>query len=163
MTTPLTLPVTVSATRRPQPGAAIELQAWAAGLGRAATDSGAVGSYVTTGPSGVTTTVVFPDAVTAAAWERSSARTALLDRAEPLTDGAPSAATTTPGAPPRWRTALVVWAGLFPFSLLFTVIAGPVVAALLPLMQSLVTSAVLVPLTVYLGIPTVNALLRGRR
>lgn len=53
-----------------------------------------------------------------------------------------------------------VWAGLFPFSLLFTATAGPVVTTLPVLAQSLVTSMVLVPLAVYIGIPLVNAMIR---
>lgn len=163
MTTPLVLPVTVTATRRPQPDMVAALQAWAAQLCAAAAEAGAQASAVTTGPAGVTTSLVFPDAATAAAWESSPRRLGLLEHAAPLTAGQPSTAAAPPGVPPRWRTAAVVWAGLFPFSLLFTALAGPTVARLPPLGQSLVTSVVLVPLAVYVGIPTVNALLRGRR
>lgn len=163
MTTPLVLPVTVTATRRPQPGRSAELQDWAAQLCAAATDAGTLTTSVTTGPAGVTTSLVFPDAATAAVWEGSPRRTELLVRAATVTAGPPSAAAPAPTAPPRWRTALVVWAGLFPFSLLFTGLVGRSVAELPLPLQSLVTSAVLVPLAVYVGIPTVHALLRGRR
>lgn len=63
-------------------------------------------------------------------------------------------------APPRWRTALVVWAGLFPFSLVYGLWVAPALAHLPVAVQSLASSAVLVPLAVFVGIPAVNALLR---
>lgn len=69
----------------------------------------------------------------------------------------PPAERTTP---PRWRTALVVWAGLFPFSVVYGLWVAPALAHLPVVLQSLASSAVLVPLAVFVGIPTVTAILR---
>lgn len=63
-------------------------------------------------------------------------------------------------APRRWRTALVVWAGLFPFSVVYGLWVAPAFAHLPVVVQSLASSAVLVPLAVFVGIPTVDAILR---
>lgn len=65
-----------------------------------------------------------------------------------------------PEGPPRWRTALVVWAGLFPFSVVYGLWVAPALAHLPVVVQSLASSAVLVPLAVFVGIPAVTALLR---
>ena len=154
------VPVQVAATRRPAPGCAAQLQDWAARLGAAASaHPGAIGSRVDAGRAGVTTTLLFTDAAAAAQWERSAERAALLVEAAPLTDGDP-VAPRPPAAPPRWRTALVVWAGLFPFSVLYAVLVGPHLTGLPVVLQSLASSAVLVPLAVFVGIPTVTVVLR---
>ena len=156
----LVVPVQVAATRRPAPGCAEQLRDWAARLCAAASSHpGSIGSQVDAGPAGITTTLMFSDAAAAARWEQSSDRAALLVEAGPLTHGDP----VTPGSPsppPRWRTALVVWAGLFPFSVLYGVLVGPRLTALPVVLQSLASSAVLVPLAVFVGIPTVTAVLR---
>lgn len=163
------LPVTMSATRRPRPGSAGQLHAWAAMICAEATHtSGHLDSrFERHGDGSVTVTVTFESAAAIAGWEVSDRRARCLAVADGLTDGAPAPVTAAraqaPGAPPRWRTALVVWAGLFPFSLLFTVVAGRFVTTLPVVVQSLVTSVVLVPLAVYVGIPVVNAAIRRCR
>ncbi|WP_157498626.1 hypothetical protein [Geodermatophilus sp. Leaf369] len=112
------------------------------------------------GPAGITTTLVFSDGAAAAGWEQSSQRAALLVEAVPLTEGEPVPAPPPPPVAPRWRTALVVWAGLFPFSVVYGLLVGPHVSALPIVLQSLASSAVLVPLAVFVGIPTVTVVLR---
>lgn len=162
----LPIPVTVSATRRPLPGHREQLHGWAATLGAAAAHAtGHLDSRIERHDDGaVTITLVFDSAATLARWEASAPRARCLAAAQPLTDGAPTPVTTTrvrpSGAPPRWRTAMVVWAGLFPFSLLFTLTAGPVVATLPAVAQSVLSSVVLVPLAVYVGIPLVDRVVR---
>jgi antibiotic biosynthesis monooxygenase (ABM) superfamily enzyme len=162
----LRIPVTVSATRRPLPGHREQLHAWAAELGAEASRvPGHLDSQVERHDDGaVTIALVFDSAATLAVWEASASRARCLAAADPLTDGEPAPVTIgrtqSSGAPPRWRTAVVVWAGLFPFSLLFTATAGPMVTTLPVPAQSLVTSTVLVPLAVYVGIPLVNAMIR---
>ncbi|SFD15339.1 hypothetical protein SAMN05661030_2532 [Klenkia taihuensis] len=54
----------------------------------------------------------------------------------------------------------MVWAGLFPFSVLYGLWVAPALSHLPVVVQSLASSAVLVPLAVFVGIPAVTALLR---
>lgn len=169
MTDVLRLPATVSATRRARPGCEEQLDAWAAMLcAEAAHTHGHLDSRVERRAGGaVTVSVTFDSAAALAGWEAAPRRAACLALADGLTDGAPAPAAAVgapvPAAPPRWRTALVVWAGLFPFSLLFAATAAPALTGLPVVVQSLVSSVVLVPLAVYVGIPVVNAGLARRR
>lgn len=156
----LVLPVTVAATRRPAPGKSADLQTWAARLTAAAADRpGFHSSRVDSGPAGVTTTLVFEDAASLAGWERCPERAALIAEAVPLTEVTLSPP-RPPATPPRWRTAAIVWAGLFPFSALYGLLVGPLVTDLPVVLQSLASSVVLVPLAVFVGIPAVTAILR---
>lgn len=165
MTEVLRLPVTISATRKPLPRHDEQLHKWAAKLcAEAAHTRGYLASQFEQRTDGaVTVSLTFDSAAALAEWEASEQRIEWLAVADRLTDGAPDPVTAVrlqpPRPPPRWRTAIVVWAGLFPFSLLFTATAGPVVATLPVLAQSLITSVVLVPLAVYIGIPVVNAVI----
>lgn len=165
MTDVLRLPVTISATRNPLPGHDEHLHEWAAKLcAEAAHTRGFLDSQCERRDDGaVTVSLTFDSAAALAEWEASGQRVTCLAAADRLTDGEPTPVTGVrlqpPRPPPRWRTAMVVWAGLFPFSLLFTATAGPVVATLPVLAQSLITSVVLVPLAVYVGIPVVNAVI----
>ncbi|SFL31312.1 antibiotic biosynthesis monooxygenase [Geodermatophilus ruber] len=167
--TTTTLPVTVAATRRAQPARADELQAWAATLCQtAARFPGHLRSDVRRRRTGdtahVTVSLTFATATAASAWEASPERADLLARGELLTDGAPVTAALIPGTPPppRWRTSLIVWAGLFPFALVLNAAAGPALAAMPLLPRTLLTTALLVPLAVYVGIPLVSRLLGSR-
>ncbi len=56
----------------------------------------------------------------------------------------------------------MVWAGLFPFALLLNMVAGPLLAGMPVLPRTLLTTAVLVPLAVYAGIPAVHRLTASR-
>ena len=63
------------------------------------------------------------------------------------------------GAPPRWKTAVVVWLAIYPaLTLVLALIGSAVQPWPLPL-RTLVTTAVLVPLMVYVLIPTIQRLL----
>lgn len=164
-----TLPVTVAATRRARAGQEDGLVRWADELCAAA---GRTAAGVTCrvdrrrryGSVTVTVVVTFPSAAQAHAWERSPERAAVLARGDALTDGAPAAPALLPGgaAGPRWRTTLIVWAGLFPFALAVNLAAGGALDRLPVLPRTLVTTAVLVPLAVYVGIPAVTWLLARR-
>ena len=166
-----TLPVTVAATRRARTGQEDALARWADELCAAAGRTAAgvrcrVERRRRYGSVAVTVVVTFPSAAQAHAWERSPERAAVLARGDALTDGAPGAPALVPGgAGPRWRTALIVWAGLFPFALAVNLAAAGALDRLPVLPRTLVTTAVLVPLAVYAGIPAVTWLLTrlGRR
>ena len=168
----MTLPVTVAATRRAGPGRGDELHRWAMALcATAATFSGRLESDVRQrsfeGAVHVTVSLTFATAAAASAWESSRQRKELLEQGDVLADGVTVAVPVPPDLPqqPRWRTALVVWAGLFPFALVLNIVAGPLLAGMPVLARTLLTTAVLVPLAVYAGIPAVHHLiaLRPRR
>jgi antibiotic biosynthesis monooxygenase (ABM) superfamily enzyme len=163
------LPVTVAATRRARPHRAEDLERWAATLCATAGDSpGTRGCDIrrrrVRGSLELTVSVTFASAAAAHAWETSPARAALIARGDALTDGDATAALLFPAGPPppRWRTALVVWAGLFPFALLVNVLAAAPLAGLPVGVRTLLTTALLVPLAVYVGIPAVQRLLSSR-
>jgi uncharacterized protein len=163
-----TLPVTVAATRRARPDRGDELHRWALNLcSAAAGSSGHVRSDIRRqqirGAVELTVAVTFDSARAAAAWESSPERAGLVARGEVLTEGEPTAAALLlPGSgQPRWRTSLVVWAGLFPFALALNVLAADPLAALPVVARTVLSTLVLVPLAVYLGIPTVQRALRA--
>lgn len=164
-----TLPVTVAATRRARPAHEDDLHRWATTLSAtAATFHGHVDSKIwlrrDRGAFLVTVALTFASAAAASAWESSPARTDLLALGDELTDGATVAAPLGVGGPQqaRWRTALVVWAGLLPFALLLNIAAESPLAAIPVLPRTVLTTAVLVPLAVYLGIPAVQRLIGSR-
>jgi uncharacterized protein len=166
-----TLPVTVAATRRALADRGQDLERWAAQLGAAAAEfPGRTDVRVrrrrVRGSVEVTLAVTFASAAAAHAWETSRQRAELMADGDVLTDGEAWPATMQLPAPARWRTALVVWAGLFPFALALNVWAAGPLAALPVLPRTVFSTAVLVPLAVYLGIPAVQRLLArqaGRR
>jgi uncharacterized protein len=163
------LPVTVAATRRARPGQAEDLERWASTL--CATAGGFPGvrhcdirRRRVRGTLELTVSVTFAGAAAAHAWETSPARADLVARGDAVTEGDVTTALLSPAgpAPPRWRTALVVWAGLFPFALALNVLAEAPMAGLPVVLRTLVTTAVLVPLAVYVGIPAVQRLISSR-
>lgn len=160
------LPVTVAATRRAGPDRDDDLERWAADLCAAA---GAFPGSMRCdtrrsragGPLEITVSVTFDSAASAYDWERSGARAALVARGDELTEGDVVSALLQPPGPaiPRWRTALIVWAGLFPFALALNAWVTPL-AELPVVVRTLVSTAVLVPLAIYVGIPLVQRALR---
>jgi antibiotic biosynthesis monooxygenase (ABM) superfamily enzyme len=163
-TTPL--PVTVAATRRARPDRGDDLEAWAASLCSAAAEfPGQLRSDVrrrrVRGAAELTVAVTFDSAAAASAWEDSPERAAVVARGDALTEGEPAAAALILSGPaqPRWRASLIVWAGLFPFALALNVLAAAPLAALPVLPRTLLSTALLVPLAVYVGIPAVHAAL----
>lgn len=164
-----TLPVTVAATRRARPERTAALEQWASTLG--ATTAGFPGRHSceisrrrVRGSVELTVAITFDSAAAAHAWESSRERADLIARGDSLTDGDPTAALLLPAAPPqsRWRTALVVWAGLFPFALALNVLADAPLAAVPVVPRTVLTTVVLVPLAVYVGIPLVQRLVVRR-
>lgn len=168
---PRPLPVIVAATRRARPHRGDDLQAWAADLRRAAADfpghvCSDVGQREVRGSVELTVAVTFDSAAAASAWENSPERAALVVEAEALTEGEPTAAALLlPGqGQSRLRTAVIVWAGLFPFALALNVLAATPLASLHVVPRTLLSTLLLVPLAVYVGIPAVQgALQAGRR
>jgi antibiotic biosynthesis monooxygenase (ABM) superfamily enzyme len=63
-------------------------------------------------------------------------------------------------APPRWKMALVTFAGVYPLSLILQVTAVPVAKAWPLPLRGLVFPAILVPLLTYLIMPGLSRLLR---
>jgi antibiotic biosynthesis monooxygenase (ABM) superfamily enzyme len=163
------LPVTVAATRRARPHRADDLEQWAAVLcatagGFPGTRDCAIRRRRVRGSLELTVSITFASAAAAHTWESSSARAELVARGDALSEGDPTTALLFPAgpAPPRWRTALVVWAGLFPFALAVNVLGGEPMADLPVVLRTLLTTAVLVPLAVYVGIPVVQRLVSSR-
>ena len=164
-----TLPVTVAATRRARADRGEDLERWAAELCAAAAEfpgrtDGRVRLRRVRGSVEVTVAVTFVSAAAAHAWEVSRQRAVLVAGGDDLTDGEawPAAMLWPAPVPPRWRTALVVWAGLFPFALALNAWAAEPLAWLPVLPRTVLSTALLVPLAVYLGIPAVQRLLGGR-
>ena len=163
------LPVTVAATRRARPDRAEDLERWASALCATAgrfpgmRNSGIRRRRVR-GSLELTVSITFDSAAAAHAWESSRARADLVARGDALTEGDATAALLFPAGPPRprWRTALVVWAGLFPFALAVNAVAEAPLAGLPVVLRTLLTTAVLVPLAVYVGIPVVQRLTASR-
>jgi antibiotic biosynthesis monooxygenase (ABM) superfamily enzyme len=97
-------------------------------------------------------------------WERNDERAEWLERADPLLAGparpevlsgfesifAPSASAV---AVPRWKTAVVIALAIYPASLLVQLVLGPVLSPLPLPARVLLTTAVLVPFMVWLGVP----------
>lgn len=157
------LPVTMAATRRALPGQEAELERWAGRLCAAASTSvGYQTCDVHCGYDGeakvVTVTLTFTSATAASTWEASTVRASLLEQADRLTDGAPAPAdlTTVAGGSSRIWTAVVVWAGLTPFALVLNILAGPALNALPVVPRTLLTTVLLVPLALFVGVPLVN-------
>ncbi|GAB4079117.1 hypothetical protein GCM10028783_00650 [Modestobacter muralis] len=157
----------VAATRRALPHHGAELARWASELCRTASGfPGHLSNDVTRrhvrGSVQLTVAVTFDSASSASAWENSPERAALVAAGDALTEGEPMAtALVLPGpGQSRLRTATVVWAGLFPFALVLNVLAAAPLAGLHVVPRTLVTTVVLVPLAVYVGIPAVQGVLR---
>ncbi|MEZ4757622.1 MAG: hypothetical protein R2817_12410 [Flavobacteriales bacterium] len=63
--------------------------------------------------------------------------------------------------PPRWKNALLVWIAIYPSISLLSYLAGPWLATLPLLLRTLVLTAVLVPLLVFVLLPALHRLFRG--
>jgi antibiotic biosynthesis monooxygenase (ABM) superfamily enzyme len=166
------LPVTVAATRRARPDRVEDLERWAATLCATAGEFPGmrhcdVRRRRVRGSLELTVSLTFTSAATAHAWEASPVRADLVARGDALSEGDATTVLLFPAgpAPPRWRTALIVWAGLFPFALALNVLAEAPMAGLPVVLRTVLTTAVLVPLAVFVGIPVVQRLLsyRSRR
>jgi uncharacterized protein len=183
------LPVTVSFTRRADPGHAREMTAWIrAGLSMAEEFPGFLGGGWVR-PRGESDEwhmlCRFADQASLAAWDSSPERQWWLRSGEGLAEvtrterrtgiegwfDAPVAAEiTTPAArsaPPRWKQAVTIWLVFFPVNLLATVTLGRLLADAHVVLRVLVVTLTLTPVMTYLFLPWVTARLdwwlHGRR
>ncbi len=172
------LPVTVVVSRRPAPGMEDALLQWADGIVAAA--SGFPGHlsaemYPPSAPDreDLVMAFSFASAQALSEWEHSSVRREWLDRAAPLVEGetrahavsgfegifAPSVhANASP--PPRWKTATVIAVALYPASLLISWLLVPHLMSLPVALRVLITTAIVVPFMVWVGVPWLTGRLR---
>jgi len=171
------LPVTVVVSRRARPGQETALTAWARGItGVAERFPGHLGAQIhePTPPDHEDLVIVFGfgTAEQLQAWERSPERAEWLRRADAVSEGGQQAHTletlaslfTPPGrtgiAPPRWKSAVVIALSLYPLSLLVALVVTPHLGGLPVPLRSLATTLLVVPLMVWVAVPTVSKLLR---
>jgi uncharacterized protein len=177
------LPVTVSFTRRADPGHAREMAAWVrAGLSMAESFPGFLGGGWVR-PRGDADEwhmlCRFADQQALAAWEASPERQWWLRSAqglaqvtrterrtgiegwfdEPVAGESEVSTPSTPGrtAPPRWKQATTIWLVFFPLSLLTTVTLGELLADVPVVARVAITTIVLTPVMTYLVLPWVTA------
>ncbi|RZU30825.1 hypothetical protein [Blastococcus saxobsidens] len=155
------LPVTMSAVRRARVTQEARLDVWADQLCTAAAQfPGFVGSDVhrrhTRRTHEVRVTLVFASATEAAAWESSSIRGELTAAGDALTEELSIALAPQQPVAGRARTALVVWTGLVPFALLLNALGEHLLEHLPVVPRTMVSTMILVPLAVYIGIPAVQ-------
>lgn len=62
--------------------------------------------------------------------------------------------------PPRWKSAVLVWIAIYPSISLLSYFAGPWLMTLPLLLRTLVLTAVLVPLLVFVLLPQLHRLFR---
>ena len=183
------LPVTVSFTRRADPGHAREMTAWIrAGLSMAEGFPGFLGGGWVR-PRGESDEwhmlCRFADQRALAAWDSSPERQWWLRSGEGLAEvtrterrtgiegwfDAPVAAeVSTPAArtaPPRWKQAVTIWLVFFPVNLLATVTLGRLLQDTHVVLRVLVITLTLTPVMTYVFLPWVTARLewwlQGRR
>jgi antibiotic biosynthesis monooxygenase (ABM) superfamily enzyme len=171
------LPVTVVVSRRARAGREGDLEQWAQGVCAAAAQfPGHLGAQIhqPSVPENADLVIVFgfEAAGELAEWERSDVRAEWLRRAEPLSDGGQQVHTvqtlaglfTAPGRPmvppPRWKSAVVICLALYPLSLLVALLIAPHLGGLPVAGRSLVSTALVVPLMVWVAVPAVSRLLR---
>jgi antibiotic biosynthesis monooxygenase (ABM) superfamily enzyme len=162
------LPVTVVVSRRPAPAREIELEEWARGLvDLASRFPGHLDGDVmptTDGGGDLVVALSFVNADAAHDWEHSPERDSWLARADGLVDGPARpqslggfesifASSTSSAVVPRWKTAVVIVLAIYPASLLLQLVLGPVTASWPLPLRALVSTLVLVPFMVWVGVP----------
>ena len=183
------LPVTVSFTRRADPGQSREMTAWIrAGLSMAEGFPGFLGGGWVRPRGGSDEWHMlcrFADQRALAAWDSSPERQWWLRSGEGLAEvtrterrtgiegwfDAPVAAeVSTPAArtaPPRWKQAVTIWLVFFPVNLLATVTLGRLLQDTHVVLRVLVITLTLTPVMTYVFLPWVTARLewwlQGRR
>jgi hypothetical protein len=182
------LPVTVSFTRRADPGHAREMTAWIrAGLSMAEGFPGFLGGGWVR-PRGDADEwhmlCRFADQRSLAAWDSSPERQWWLPSAQGLAEvtrterrtgiegwfDAPVEAEVRPAprnAPPRWKQAVTIWLVFFPMNLLATVTLGRLLDDVPVVLRVAALTLTLTPVMTYLLLPWVTARLdwwlQGRR
>lgn len=170
------LPVTIVVSRRPAPGRERELAAWADGLvDLASRFPGHLAGEVmaTHDPHGdLVVAISWENADAVQFWERSDERADWLERADHLlaeparpevVSGFESifAPSTSTGAVPRWKTALVIAAAIYPASVLLNLLLGPAIAVWPMAARVVLTTAILVPYMVWVAVPWLTRRLDG--
>lgn len=171
-------PVTVVLSRRARPGRHDALETWLRGVTAvAAAFPGHLGAEVhrPSPPEQPDHVLVFrfASAEDLERWNRSPERAEWLARAEPLTDGAPTAVVLTgmegwfalPGRavrpPPRWKTAVLTAPVIFVLVVGLSLTVGPVLDRLPLLLRTAVTTVLLVGTMTWVVMPPLTRLLRG--
>ena len=158
------IPVTVSITRRVDPGRLAEVTHWVqAGVNLANTYEGFLGSgWVRAAADSHEWHMLyrFADEASLDAWEASDARAEWLYEGRELVEVSRVERRTgiegwfdepqpgVPAAPPRWKQAVTIWLGFFPLSLAFTYATFYLVPGwhqLWPLATVLITTLCLTP------------------
>ena len=172
------IPVTVSSTRRVDPGRLAEVTHWVqAGVNLANTYEGFLGSgWVRAAADSHEWHMLyrFADEASLDAWEASDARAEWLYEGRELVEVSRVERRTgiegwfdepqpgVPAAPPRWKQAVTIWLGFFPLSLAFTYATFYLVPGwhqLWPLATVLITTLCLTPTMTYVLLPLVTRLL----
>jgi len=168
-------PVTVTVSRTVRPQLQPEFEAWARGvLAVAARQPGYLGaSLLRPGPRSRDYHLVyrFRDSEALRAWETSEERRDWLRRARPLVEEERVASTTgleqwfslpgRAGTPPKWKTALLVIAAIYPLSQAMGLLVAPHLADLAAPVRGLVLSVGTVSLMTWLVMPALGRLFHG--
>lgn len=172
----LLMPVTVVMSRRAAPDRAGELVAWAESLCEVASAfPGHLGHKVHEAPTDTATQVIiglsFATSADLVRWEQSAERAAALDTGAELTEGSPTSLAVqmmdaqvwggverSPSA--RWRSAAIVWAGLFPPAVLTNLLLEPFAGGWPLALRTFVLTVILVPVVVLGTVPLINRALR---
>lgn len=170
-----TEPVTVTVSRRVEPGREEQFEDWAAGLVETASDfEGFLGAGVLRpGRLGHDWHIVyrFADPADLSRWESSSARARELQRGEDLQAQVAVHRTTgletwfslpgrTAPAPERWKMALVTLAAIVPLVLLMNVLVLPQLSGWPLVARTLVFSGTLTTLMTWVVMPRMTRLFR---
>lgn len=179
-TIPGDTPVTVTVSRLPLPGCEDALHQWALGIMEQARAFPGHGSSELFPPiPGVQPEQViafsFADREDLDRWQVSDVRREWLARAEMLTqapatwhvltglEGLFAAQDRSPVVPPpRWKTAITVWTAVYPLTVLLNLALTPLIGGLVLPLRALLTTLLLAPLTVYVGVPFVSKVLFAR-
>jgi len=179
-TTPDNPPVTVVVSRLPLPGCEDALHLWALGMiEKAKTFPGHRGAQVFPPIPGVQPEQVlafsFATREDLQRWQNSAVRREWLARAESLTRApatrhyltgleglfaTPDRSPVVP--PPRWKTAVTIWTAVYPLTVLLNLLLGPLIGGWPLPLRALVTTLLLAPLMVYVGVPLVTRYLYAR-
>ncbi len=165
-------PVTVVISRKIRPGKEAEFEAWLRGVcGEALRFPGHMGVNVLkpseAGSGEYVLIFRFDSYAHLSAWESSEVRAAWLEKAAPLTEGAPRKQVITgmehwfalPGSPralsppPRHKMAVVTWLAIFPLVYVVAPAMNEVAAAAPAVVRTMLTAAILVMLMTYVVMP----------